>query len=71
MRAVAYDPEHFSSRRVIVRENRLPPVPTPPITSDPPEHGPARRLLLPAFSPNAIKRLEPRTRQICTELIDQ
>jgi len=71
VRAVAYDPEHFSSRRVVVRETALPPVATPPITSDPPEHAPARRLLLPAFSPNAIKRLEPRTRQICAELIDR
>ncbi len=71
VRAIAYDPEHFSSRRVVVRESPLPPVSSPPITSDPPEHGPARRLLLPAFSPNAIKRLEPRTRQICAELIDR
>src|ERR1043165_607686 len=35
---IAYDAEHFSSRRVIVRERKVPPQPAPPITSDPPEH---------------------------------
>ncbi len=70
VRAIAYDPEHFSSRRVVVRETPVPAA-SPPITSDPPAHGPARRLLLPAFSPAAVKRLEPRTREICVELIDR
>src|SRR5262245_32007992 len=69
IRAIAYDTEHFSSRRVVVRET--PVVATsPPITSDPPDHSPARRLLLPAFTPSAIRKLEPRTREICTELLD-
>lgn len=71
IRAIAYDTEHFSSRRVVVREDPPPPIPSPPITSDPPEHSPARRLLLPAFTPNAVNRLEPRTRAICAELIDR
>src|SRR5205085_8497663 len=43
----------------------------PPITSDPPEHKPAKQLLLPPFTPDAVKKLEPRTRAICDELIDQ
>jgi cytochrome P450 len=70
VRAIAYDSEHFSSRRVIVREKKVPPQPAPPITSDPPEHTPARKLLLPAFAPQAIARLEPRTRALCRELLD-
>jgi cytochrome P450 len=70
VREIAYDAEHFSSRRVIVREKKVSLLPAPPITSDPPEHTPARKLLLPAFAPQAIARLEPRTRAICRELLD-
>jgi len=70
VREIAYDSEHFSSRRVIVRERKIPTQPAPPITSDPPEHTPARKLLLPAFSPQMIARLEPRTRALCRELLD-
>jgi hypothetical protein len=70
VRAVAYDTEHFSSRRVIVRETPPPRIPAPPITSDPPEHRPARMVLLPPFTPEAITKLEPRARAICNELID-
>jgi cytochrome P450 len=71
VRAIAYDTANFSSRRVVIRENPPNvPLPSPPITSDPPHHKPARMLLLPAFSPQAISRLVPRTRRICNELID-
>ena len=70
VREIAYDAEHFSSRRVIVRERKVPTQPAPPITSDPPEHTPARKLLLPAFAPQAIARLEPRARDLCRELLD-
>jgi cytochrome P450 len=71
VREIAYDTEHFSSRRVIVREKKFNPVmPSPPITSDPPEHRPARMPLLPAFSPKAIERLTPGTRALCNRLID-
>jgi cytochrome P450 len=75
--AVAYDTEHFTSRSVIVsdlrpNENDLPaPIGiAPPITSDPPFHQLARRILLPAFSPKAIAALEPYTRELCKELLD-
>jgi cytochrome P450 len=44
---------------------------SPPITSDPPHHRPARMLLLPAFTPDAIRRLESKTRQVCRTLIDR
>jgi cytochrome P450 len=75
--AVAYDTEHFTSRSVVVSEVRPGPedLPAPiglapPITSDPPFHALARRLLLPAFSPKRIQALEPFTRELCVELLD-
>ncbi len=70
VREIAYDAEHFSSRRVIVREHKLPLIPGPPITSDPPEHTPARKLLLPAFAPKEIAKLEDRARAVCRSLLD-
>jgi cytochrome P450 len=72
VRQIAYDTEHFSSRRVIVRDERpeIQKSAAPPITSDPPEHKPAKQLLLPPFTPEAMKKLEPRVRAICNELID-
>ena len=72
VRQIAHDTEHFSSRRVIVRDER-PEVmknAAPPITSDPPYHKPAKQLLLPPFTPDAMTKLEPRVRAICNELID-
>jgi cytochrome P450 len=72
--AIAYDTEHFTSRSVIVTEGRpVAPAPqgiAPPISSDPPFHHEARRLLLPAFSPKAVAPLEPFTRAYCHELLD-
>jgi cytochrome P450 len=69
VRAISYDTEHFSSRRVVVREEPPPRIPAPPITSDPPHHAAEKQVLLPPFTPAAIKRHEPRTRQICRDLI--
>ena len=70
---VAYDTDHFTSNGVIVSNARpgiAPPVgPAPPITSDPPFHQIARRLLLPPFSPKAIDPWEPDVRRLCTELL--
>lgn len=72
--AIARDPENFSSQGVIVFDGRpIEPAPmgsAPPITSDPPFHAFARRLLLPAFSPKAIGPWEEATRASCRELID-
>ena len=70
VKQVTYDTEHFSSRRVVVRDVRPQTIPSPPITSDPPEHKPAKQLLLPSFTPEAVRKLEPRVRAICNELID-
>ena len=76
--AVAYDTEHFTSRSVIVSElrpdeNDLPaPIGVaPPITSDPPFHADARRMLLPAFGPKAVAGYEQFTRDLCNELLDE
>ena len=75
---VAYDTERFTSRSVVVSEIRPGPddLPAPiglapPITSDPPFHSIARRMLLPAFGPKPIAALEPFTRDLCRELLDK
>lgn len=67
---IAYDTEHFSSRRIVVREHKIPIEGMPPITSDPPVHTPARRLLLPPFAPKEVAKLEPRIRQMCVSFLD-
>ncbi|MFP5578452.1 MAG: cytochrome P450 [Acidimicrobiia bacterium] len=76
VRAIAEDTEHFTSRSIIVNDFRPDPeiAPrgfAPPITSDPPFHQEARRLLLPPFSPKAIAEWEPMARATCRELLDQ
>jgi len=43
---------------------------SPPISSDPPFHHDARKLLLPAFTKAAVARQEPATRAFCHSLID-
>lgn len=70
IRDVAYNPDRFSSRRVVVREGDYR-VNAPPITSDPPEHRPMRMTLIPPFTPQAVAKLEPQTRRVCNELIDR
>ncbi|HUR76947.1 MAG TPA: cytochrome P450 [Acidimicrobiales bacterium] len=73
--AVANDTDHFTSRTIIVT-NRRPPLElapqgiAPPISSDPPFHAEARRMLLPVFSPQRIAELEPSTRAYCRELLE-
>ena len=42
----------------------------PPITSDPPVHTWARRLLLPPFSVKSIAKWEQETRELCSSLVD-
>jgi cytochrome P450 len=70
VRAVIYDTEHFSSRRVVARDRKIEPVPMPPVTSDPPEHKPFKQAVLPPFTPDEIAKLEPLTRATCETLID-
>src|SRR5262245_38100457 len=65
--AIAYDTDHFSSRSIIMGNFRpprelAPAGGSPPITSDPPFHHDARKLLLPAFTKTAVSRRESATR---------
>ena len=73
--AIAYDTERFSSRSIILSNFRPPrelaPIGgSPPISSDPPFHHDARKLLLPAFTKAEIATQEPATRAFCHSLID-
>ncbi len=75
--AIAHDTERFSSRdiAVITPGRELNPEATinliaPPITSDPPVHTWARRMLLPRFGPSRIEELTPITHGLADELID-
>ena len=75
--AIAKDTENFTSRDVIVHDGRPTeedlPAPiglAPPITSDPPFHQIARKLILPAFSPGVVNALEPQIRALCNNLLD-
>ncbi|HEY3683187.1 MAG TPA: cytochrome P450 [Streptosporangiaceae bacterium] len=73
--AIAYDTDKFSSRAIVMANVRPPremaPVGgVPPISSDPPFHHSARKLLLPAFTKTAVARQEAATRAFCEELID-
>lgn len=73
--AIAANAEgNYTSMGVVVSEIR-PDVPAPmgaapPITSDPPFHAIARRLLLEPFAPKPIKALEETAREFCNQLID-
>jgi len=75
---ISYDTDNFTSRAVIVGVGRpgdlAMPSPiggAPPITSDPPFHSIARRLLLPAFAPKKIEPWEPEVRRLCVQLLDE
>jgi cytochrome P450 len=73
--AIAYDTDHFSSRSIILSNFRPPrdlaPIGgSPPISSDPPFHHDARKLLLAAFTKKEVARQEPATRAFCHSLID-
>lgn len=74
VKEVAYDTDHFSSQGVVVSNGRplipAPMGPVPPISSDPPFHQIARRLLLPPFSPKQIDAWEPEVRKLCVGLLD-
>ncbi len=75
IQAIAHDVEHFSSVEITVAPipatydehgNRRRSV----IASDPPEHTPERRILLPFFSPKAVERYAEGTRELCNRFID-
>ena len=80
---IARDTNRFSSRDVLVTQYGEPSeewepqegdeefanIGAPPITSDPPDHTWARRLLLPPFSVKSVARFEPETRELCRSLV--
>jgi len=74
VREIAYDTENFTSRAVVVStivpEDPAPIGGAPPITSDPPFHHEARKLLLPPFAPKKIEAWEPEVRILCRNLLD-
>lgn len=68
---------NYTSHQVVINDfdenvEMLPPPigGAPPITSDPPFHADARRLLLAPFAPKQISKLEDFTRAFCHELLD-
>jgi cytochrome P450 len=74
---VAYDTDNFTSRSVVISTVRpgdaAIPAPiggAPPITSDPPFHNVARRLLLPPFAPKQIEPWESEVQILCRRLLD-
>ncbi len=76
--SIANDTEHFTSSQVVIVHTKNPegmtPAPVgsaPPITSDPPFHQIARRVILPAFAPGPVNALEPQIRSLCVKHLDQ
>ncbi len=77
VRDIAKDIDTFSSRDILVFPRPALPegasyadVGAPPISSDPPVHQWARKLILPFFAPGAVRRYEEGTRALCHRLID-
>ena len=75
---VAKDTTNFTSRTVVIGNGRpdelAPPAPigvAPPISSDPPFHAIARKVVLPAFAPAPVNAFEPTIRALCVELLDK
>ena len=71
--AIAHDTDTYTSQGVVVSPHKpeaaRPWGGAPPITSDPPVHAEARRLLLPPFAPKVIEGWEDTTRALCRDLL--
>lgn len=69
---VARQTDVFSSRITLINDNHPDKVKLeiPPITLDPPYHGPIRRALLPAFNPREVDQLEPFVVEMTNRLVD-
>ncbi len=70
---VARDTDTFSSRITLINDNHPDNVKLelPPITLDPPDHGPFRRALLPSFNPREVDKLEPFVARVANRLLDE
>src|SRR6204780_1576906 len=62
------DYERFSSRRVFIGMDQRPRA--VPLEYDPPEHGPLRKVLIPAFTPKAVSVWSVEARRLSVELIE-
>jgi len=69
IKAVQQDHEHFAMKGMLVPNNPRP-FPAPPLDYEPPDHGPWRLLVSPAFSPRVVAAVEDRVRQVCVDLIE-
>ena len=67
---VQKDHEHFSMKRMLI-PNIPRPFPAPPLDFEPPDHGPWRLMISPAFSPKVIAEVETTVRSSTIELIEQ
>ena len=68
--AVQKDHEHFSMKRMLI-PNVPRPFPAPPLDFEPPEHGPWRLLISPAFSPKVVSDVEETVRKVAIDLIER
>ncbi len=70
--AAAHQTESFSSRITAVNDNHPDTIrlELPPITLDPPLHGPIRRALLPPFNPREMAAFRPWVDAMCERLLD-
>lgn len=69
-RSITVIPPDPVLREELVAELKAYGTETPPITSDPPEHSPYKRLILPFFSPHAVESYRGMTEEICRGLLD-
>lgn len=63
------DHAHFSHREMFLPKGIIPF--QLPVQLDPPEHGPYRRLFMPAFLPRALEAVDRKARAVAIELIEQ
>src|SRR5262245_11108556 len=69
IKVVQEDSEHFSMKWSLVPNNPRP-YPAPPMDFEPPEHGPWRLLISPAFSPKVVGEVEDSVRKFAVNLIE-
>lgn len=67
--AIQRDTDHFSNAEINI-PSKTKALRLLPAEADPPEHGPFRALLAPAFSPKAVAGLEDEIRALAIELIE-
>jgi cytochrome P450 len=69
IRYIQSEHQFFSNSQIFIPATRLPSK-LVPLNLDPPEHGPFRAILAPAFAPSALDVLERQARTIAVELIE-